>query len=157
MREEYNSSGEKLQADRKYRRLKDEFFGKDGMPLWKQFIHHGDEQGFDIRYEGPDGAHVERIILQIGRKVVRYGNDRGSFTTDPGTPYSLLSMPFEELSLPYHEYIVLGECEVLCIVLKGRVAPGFLSEGGAVQYYHEHTMRESIRMGILKEDWKWLK
>ena len=48
---------------------------------------------------------------------------------------------------------VEAECEVNCIVDKGIVAPGFGSIGGAAQYRHYRTIRESLEIGILEKDY----
>jgi len=89
-------------------------------------------------------------------KVIRYGFDSGKYTTEKGTLYEMLSLPYRKESLPYHEYIVVGICEVVCLVDKGIVAPGFGSQGGGIQYRHYFSIHESIRKGILKEDFTWL-
>ena len=39
---------------------------------------------------------------------------------------------------------------MVCLVDKGIVAPGFDSPGGAVQYFHPITIRESIKRGLLE-------
>ena len=105
------------------------FMNAQGLPLWNDFLENADDLGF---------AH-------------------GAFTTDEGTDYGSLALPYTEESMPYHEYVVEGKCEVECVVDRGRVAAGFGSKGGAVQYRHYHTMKESIALGILKEDFGWLK
>ena len=88
--------------------------------------------------------------------MIRYGIDAGSFTTDEGEPYEMLSLPYLKESMPYHEYNVLNECAVLCYVDKGVTAPGFNSKGGAVQYRHYYSLKDSIKLGILEEDLGWL-
>ncbi len=153
----YNRDGKLLNEDDMFCPLKDEYFNAHRKPRWKEFIQFGDDFGFDVRYKDSNGRYIEKIVLPIGKKVVRYGNDIGSFTTDENTDYTLLSLPYTEQSLPYHEYIVTGECEVLCYVDKGIVAPGFDSEGGAIQYRHYMTIYDSMVRGILKEDYTWLK
>jgi len=77
--------------------------------------------------------------------------DSSMRTTDEGTgtPYSELSLPYIEDSVPYHEYIVVGRCEVECLVDKGTVAPGFGSEGGAVQ----DDLRHVNAWGITERTW----
>lgn len=156
MKEDYNCYCKLLLKEDQYQPSNKRFFDSGNRPRWKEFIKYGDESGFDIRYKAPNGYHIERVILPVGKKIIRYGNASGSFTTDEGTDYSLLSLPYIKESLPYHEYIVLEECEVQCLVDKGKVAPGFNSPGGAVQYRHYYTMHDSIRQGIIKEDFKWL-
>lgn len=59
-------------------------------------------------------------------------------------------------SLEYHEYIVTQDIDVECIVMKGFAAPGFESNGGAIQYKHNEQIIRLIRKGILVEDFVWL-
>lgn len=83
--------------------------------------------------------------LSKGTTVVRYGSERGSFVTDPGTPYSKLSLPYDENSVEYHEYTV--NCDIACT--KGTVAPAFGQEGGGVQYMTNETISDLIESGAL--------
>ena len=46
--------------------------------------------------------------------------------------------------------MIANNIEVVCMVDMGIVAPGFDSPGGAVQYFHPITIRESIKRGFLK-------
>ena len=157
IRKSYNRDGKLLNENDMYCPIKGEYFNENRRPRWKEFVQFGDDFGFDTRYRNKNGQYIEKVVLPIGKKVIRYGNDIGSFTTDENTDYALLSLPYTEQSLPYHEYIVIGECEVLCYVDKGIVAPGFDSKGGAIQYRHYMTIFDSIERGILKEDYTWLK
>ena len=72
-----------------------------------------------------------------------------------GTPYRALSLPYKEETIEYHEYIVVGNIKVKCIVTKGRVAAKFGSLGGAIQYMHERTIIDEIKIGNLKEVELW--
>lgn len=128
-RYDYNRYGERLSITTLKRPIDWAFMNAQGLPLWNDFLENADDLGF---------AH-------------------GAFTTDEGTDYGSLALPYTEESMPYHEYVVEGKCEVECVVDRGRVAAGFGSKGGAVQYRHYHTMKESIALGILKEDFGWLK
>ena len=69
----------------------------------------------------------------------------------------MLSLPYDEDSVPYHEYVVMKDCEIECIVDKGTVAPGFKSVGGGVQYKHYYRINESLERGLLQEDFSWIK
>lgn len=83
--------------------------------------------------------------LSKGSTVVRYGSERGSFVTDPGTPYSKLSLPYDKDSVEYHEYRV--NSEIPCT--KGTVAPAFGEKGGGVQYMTNESIGELIESGAL--------
>ena len=121
------------------------------VPDWGKWIRDGDEYGFwnlaPVTYD---------VILPAGKRIVRYGNAQGRFSTDYGTAFEMLSLPYVKESLEYHEYIVMADCLVKCIVTKGLVAPGFKQPGRGIQYYHDRPMHESIRLGIIKEDYSWL-
>ena len=156
MREQYNCYGEALSDENWFLPLDEQYFDDEGFPLWNKWIQHGDKSGFDTRHTTPGGKHIERVVLPKGKRIIRFGLDGGSFTTDYGEKYENLSLPYKVDTVPYHEYIVTGECEVECLVDKGIVAPGFSSRGGAVQYRHYVTVHEALRQGILKEDYAWL-
>ena len=54
-------------------------------------------------------------------------------------------------SLEYNEYkVVADNLYIICIVDKGIVAPGFDSKGGAIQYLHPITLKESVKKGMLE-------
>ena len=133
------------------------FMNAQGLPLWNDFLENADDLGFALDNIESNGRYIQKVVLPIGKKVIRFGFAHGAFTTDEGTDYGSLALPYTEESMPYHEYVVEGKCEVECVVDRGRVAAGFGSKGGAVQYRHYHTMKESIALGILKEDFGWLK
>ena len=148
----YNRFGQELSESEQYQPLKPEFFSENGYPKW-ELISFGDQFGFDVRrYD----SLVWNYILPVGTRICRYGSISGRFSTDPGTEYNRLSLPYTEKSMPYHEYIVEGECQVKCVVDKGIVAPGFSSPGGAIQYMHHIPIDEALKTGILKEDMSWL-
>ena len=158
MKEQYNVIGKELSPDEQFLPADPRFFTDPTHPDWNQWIQHGDEWGFDIRCVLDDqDNYIVRIVLPEGKRIIRYGLDLGKFTTDIGTEYDSLSLPYAQMSVPYHEYTVIGECEVECYVDKGIVAPGFEKSGGAVQYRHYMTINESLRRGVLKEDFSWLK
>jgi hypothetical protein len=69
-------------------------------------------------------------------KICRYGFKGGSTTTNIGTLYEEISLPYKKESMPYYEFIVIGKCMVKCSVLKGKATPGFEQKGGGVQYVH---------------------
>ncbi|MBQ7564495.1 MAG: TNT domain-containing protein [Lachnospiraceae bacterium] len=154
---DFNRYGERLSDAALKVPLNEMFLDSLGMPRWNTFTENADTSGFDINNVESNGDYIQKIVLPIGKRIIRFGLPNGAFTTDEGTDYSLLALPYTEKSMPYHEYIVEGKCEVECVVDKGRVAPGFGSRGGAIRYRHYHTMKESITLGILKEDMEWLR
>lgn len=117
-----------------------------------------DGNGFDKTFRpvvGSDAYVIHDYVLPQGMIISRYGYPSGKFTTVKGTPYSTLSLPYKEKTVEYHEYIVIGNITVKCIVTKGRVAAKFGSLGGAIQYMHERAIIDEIKIGNLKEVELW--
>ena len=153
----YNYLGDVIAEDNYFIPYKPEFLDENGNPKWREYIKNGDENGFDITFKFEDGNYKRRIVLPCGKRIIRFGRAaRGRFTTDYGTPYEKLSLSYKPESMEYHEYEVVSEVQVECIVEEGRVAPGFLSDGGAVQYMHDHSIKELLKTGVLKEDLSWI-
>lgn len=124
-----------------------------GQPVvnWKYLSKHADEDGFDIRNIESNGKYMIKFILPYGSIIIRYGSEIGHFSAPKGTAYEELSLPYIPESLEYNEYkVVADNVRIICIVDKGRVAPGFGSQGGAVQYLHPITIRESVKKGMLE-------
>ena len=126
---------------------------KNGNPIvdWSHLSKYADKNGFDTRHREKNGKYRIRIRLPYGSVVIRYGSEAGQFTAPSGTEYEKLSLPYIKETIEYNEYQVISDnVTIICIVDKGKVAPGFDSPGGAIQYYHPITIRESIRRGLLK-------
>lgn len=118
---------------------------------WKYLSEYADDDGFDIRNKEDNGNYKIFVSLPQGTKIIRYGNEEGSYTAPIGTPYENLALPYVKGTIEYNEYKVIADkLTVECKVCKGRVAPGFGSEGGAIQYKHPITIRASIRQRILE-------
>lgn len=153
----YNYLGEEISEDQIFARTKEEYFDPDGIPRWEEYIQAGDGDGFDLHNVEENGRYIIKVILPAGKKVIRYGEPRGTFTTDEGIPYEMISLPYMKESVPYHEYVILKNTEVECYVDRGKAAPGFGCQGGGVQYKHYFTIHESIMQGLLEEDFSWLR
>jgi hypothetical protein len=132
------------------------FLDKNGQINWSLIVG-ADKHGFDLSKVMENGEYVVRdYILPKGSRIVRYGDCNGHFTAPYGTPYEKLSLPYLKETRVYHEYIVRRSCKVKCVVMKGYVAKGFSSEGGAIQYFHKDSIYELVVQGVLKEDFRWL-
>ena len=127
------------------------FRQKDGGTDWKTFAVLSDENGFDIRHE-----IIYDYVLESGITICRYGAASGRFTCPKGTSYEEISLPYITESMPYHEYIVLDDISVRCIVSKGLAAPNFFCKGGGVQYYHPVSILEEVERGAIKEVFEWM-
>ena len=125
----------------------------NGEPIvnWKMLSEFADDDGFDIRNIEPNGEYKIEIELPYGTTLIRYGNETGRFSAPKGTKYEDLALPYIKDTVEYNEYKVIAkEITVICMVQKGKVAPGFGSDGGAVQYMHPMSIIESIKSNLLE-------
>ncbi len=115
-----------------------------------------DRFGFDRTNIESNGKYTEEIELPINTMLCRYGGEMGFTTTLLNTPYEKLGLPYVKETQEYHEYEVIANgVTVKCIVTKGRVAPAFHSEGGAIQFLHKRTILEELNSGRLREVTIW--
>lgn len=122
---------------------------------WRSFAVNADDQGFDMTaIDG--GEYRKEVILPKGTLIARYGEPFGRYTTLRGTKYESLSLPYAKDTVEYHEYKVIEDIRVQCVVDKGKVAPNFEKEGGAVQFYHKKTIAEEISRGTIREEYTWV-
>lgn len=148
-----NSKGKSIDG---IRRLKKEEYGtgefdENGQPIvdWAKFRGKDeDDRGFDTNNKESNGEYTMQVELPPGTIIIRYGSEMGRYTAPRGTEYETLGLPYTEESVEYNEYRVNEN--VSCEVEKGKVAPKFDSNGGATQYYHSMTIRQSVRRGILE-------
>ncbi len=132
------------------------FLNEHGQIKWSLIVG-ADEHGFDLSKVMENGEYVVRdYVIPKGTRIIRYGSNYGNYTAPYGTPYESLSLPFFKESRVYHEYTVKKSCRVKCIVIKGYVARGFSSKGGAIQFYHKERISHLLKNKVLKEDFRWL-
>ncbi len=125
---------------------------------YSRWLQNADSYGFDVTRLMENGQYCMVVELPYGTKVIRYGGANGFYTAPAGTKFEELSLPYEEQSCEYHEYMVIANSvKVLCIVTKGFIAPGFHCVGGGIQYVHEKSIFQCMDMGELKEVTKWEK
>lgn len=123
----------------------------DPIPDWSYLSEKADEHGFDKTNVESNGKYIIEIELPPGTIIIRYGRESGSYSAPQGSDYDKLAMPYIKETVPYNEYKVIANSVVVtCVVEKGKVAPGFDSEGGAIQYYHSISIFESVRKGMLE-------
>lgn len=125
---------------------------------WSPETELCDDKGFDKTYrpiEGSDSHVIIDFVLPKGSKICRYGNPKGRFTAPVGSAYEALALPYIKETVEYHEYIVVDDIEVECLVVKGRVAPQPWSKGGAIQFMHHQSIQSECEQGFLKEDETW--
>ncbi len=150
-----NDKGQIINGKKKL--LKPEFgTGKlysDGEPVvnWNLLSEFADKDGFDIRNIEKDGRYKVKIELPYGTIIIRYGNVTGRFSAPKGTNYEDLALPYIRETVEYNEYrVIVEKINVVCIVESGIVAPGFESNGGAIQYMHPISIQESIRTKLIE-------
>ena len=125
----------------------------NGEPIvnWKLLSKYADNDGFDKRNIEKNDKYKMEVELPYGTILIRYGNEVGKFTAPKGTKYESLALPHIKDTVEYNEYKVIANgVKVICIVEKGKVAPGFDSDGGAVQYMHPISIKESIKKGLIE-------
>lgn len=150
-----NDKGEFISGKKKL--LKKEYgtgeFYQNGEPKinWSLLSEFADNNGFDKRNIEENGKYKIEVELPYGTIIIRYGNSSGNFSAPKGTKYEDLALPYVKETVEYNEYRVIAKkINVVCIVEKGIVAPGFESNGGAVQYMHPISLKESIMNKLLE-------
>ena len=119
---------------------------------WRSEDETVDSDGFDKTNHEYSDSYKQDVVLPYGKLICRYGNKRGRFTTDVGTSYEKLSLPYIKETVEYHVYKVIADgLKVKCEVTKGRTAPMFNSDGGAIQYKHHHSLATAIQQKELEE------
>ncbi len=117
---------------------------------WK-LLTNADADGFDLDNLEENGRYKIEVRLPYGTILIRYGNETGRFTAPQFTQYEKLSLPYVKDTVEYNEYRVIADnIKLICCVVKGRAAAGFDCPGGAVQYLHPMTIRQSLRENILE-------
>lgn len=118
-----------------------------------------DKNGFDKTYRWSNNSDtyiIEDYIIPKGTILCRYGFPGGRFTTLKGSAYETLGLPYIKETIEYHEYKVSKDICVKCLVTKGKVAPKFSSQGGAIQFMHKQPITLECEDGYLQEDMSWL-
>lgn len=126
---------------------------------WGEETEKCDKDGFDKEFRpnpNSDVYIIENYLIPKGTMLCRYGFEGGIFTTLKGSTYENLGLPYVKETIEYHEYKVTEDLEVDCYVVKGVVAPKFLSNGGAIQFKHKQEIFLECEDGYLEEDLLWI-
>jgi hypothetical protein len=96
-----------------------------------------------------DGFSSDPInqTLDPGTQIDRYGSNFGRFLSPKGVSFEARSLPYDEMSTPYHVFEVLKPLTVQ----SGQAAAWFGEEGGAIQYVTPSSVDDLINNGFLKE------
>ena len=147
-----NFMGNLLMPETMFRYADKRFVNGEGQTDWNRFAISSDGKGFDIRQE-----IIPDYVLKAGKVICRYGSASGAYTCPEGTPYEEISLPYMKESVPYHEYEVMKDISVQCVVTKGVAAPNFFCSGGGTQYLHGMSIMEEMERGAIKEVFGWIK
>lgn len=118
----------------------------------KQFIKKGVAKNAGkelVPYYPPNRGFLgnsEKINLQPGAKVDRYGFDGGTFVAPVGTPAAMRALPPGTLQKPYSSF----EVQKAITVDGGRTAPAFGQVGLGVQYELPSSVNSLLKSGTLK-------
>ena len=96
--------------------------------------------------EGFLGA-TERVTLEKGFKIDRYGGEGGKYAAPEGTPYTERALPPGTDSFSPNVYEVIKPFEVT----SGKTAPWFGEKGGGTQYKLDVSIKELLDGGFIKE------
>ncbi len=139
------------------KQLRDARFGTGEVSKWGEevvnwkLLVNSDDDGFDLDNQEENGYYKMKVELPYGTILIRYGNETGRFTAPQFTPYEELSLPYIKDTVEYNEYKVIADkIRLVCCVEKGKTAAGFDSPGGAIQYLHPITIRQSLREKLLE-------
>jgi len=103
----------------------------------------------DLKWPEPDGFEGEpqKVTLQTGDMIDRYGPEDGFFTSSQGTPYEERSLPYDKASQDYNVYEVVKPIDD---VLQGQNAPAFNQRGGGMQQKLPESVEDLVENGFLK-------
>lgn len=105
------------------------YLDKNGRPAFAKEILHGFHE-----------SKCERITLQVGTRIMRYGTEHGQYASIAGTPFAELALPYKIRTCIYNEYEVVQDG---IMVIKIEVDQGIVAKqprwpcerGGGEQYY----------------------
>jgi hypothetical protein len=102
----------------------------------------------NIRWPPNDGflGKPERVTLQPGTLIDRYGYESGRFVSPQGVPIQMRSLAPGTENKPYNIYEVIKPIEGL----RGTTNPWFDQVGGGIQYKLDMTIQELLAGGFIR-------
>lgn len=85
------------------------------------------------------------MTLQPGTAIDRYGDDRGRFFAQPGTPFSARSLPYDESRTRYRVYVVAKPLAVEACRIQG----WFGAPGGGTQFKSTRPAEQLLTDGVI--------
>jgi RHS repeat-associated protein len=116
----------------------------------------GKAKSFDLVYDNESVSYPlnrgfqgppERMTLQLGTLVDRYGPPSGRFVSPQGVSAAARSLPPGVANAQLNTYQVLKPFDVY----GGPTAPAFNQPGGGTQYFLDRTVHDLIKQGYLGE------
>ena len=118
--------------------------GNNGSSLWEGDDFYQQDPNSGEYYwpddSGFDGARTEQVI-PVGAIVDRFGPEKGSFMSDPGSTFSERALGPADGIREYHKYKVLKPLPVI----EGKIAPAFGKEGGGTQMLPNFDERVNVK------------
>jgi hypothetical protein len=106
-----------------------------------------DEAG-NIKWPANRGflGESEKVTLEKGTMIDRFGNERGTFVAPKGTPYEMRALPIgTNINQPYNVYEVLKPIDAM----GGKAASWFGEPGMGTQYELSGKISDLIKDGYL--------
>lgn len=85
------------------------------------------------------------VTLQPGTRIDRYGDEKGRFFADPGTPFGARSLPYDEGRTRYTVYVVKQPL----LVERCGILPWFDEPGGGTQYKSTQPASDLVTGGVI--------
>lgn len=89
---------------------------------------------------------VQNVTLEAGTMLQRIGSLYGSYVAPAGTPYQMLSLPYDKLG----QTVTYLQVQQPIQALGGTVAPWFGQIGCGTQYLLNSSVQQLITEGVLK-------
>ncbi len=125
------------------------------LPDWPKEDDFVDNYGF--AKNGIKTGYYINVTLPKGTMIGRYGHEGGKLTAPKGTPFEMLSLPYNKETIEYHEYVVIADgIHVKCLVDKGEIFPAFDCPGGGIQYLHPQTIAQELADYKIEEVTEWI-
>jgi len=97
-------------------------------------------------YDGFLLGYSEKVTLQPGTLIDRYGVEAGRFLSPQGTSFAARGLPAAAADAPYAVYEVVEPLEVAA----GVAAPAFGQAGMGIQYLTSSSVADLLEAGVLR-------
>ena len=91
-------------------------------------------------------GNLQRVTLDAGTMLQRTGHLYGSYVAPAGTPFQMLSLPYDKIG----QATTILQVQQPLQVSAGQVAPWFGQIGGGTQYLLDSPVMQLITTGVIK-------